>query len=419
MRDYLTFMSECERLKDLFLLEAEEEKDKPEEDSGESTEKQEEPSPEKEEGKEKSADGEENADSGDADIDLDTDSDLAEVTGDESLEEKPEQVNAEPAAPGSVDPKTLLSEMSTGDDNIYDRVIGAASEKFPNKQCTLKDMLPIVAIAIKSFMRNKNYAPLPKDTMKAMCLNVVKTIRDRCSVNAAKRQQPVQESADDTGVTPALMEGWKDWFLAGAMAAAPAMGATAPSAPEATLMGTPRYSQSEFVKPHTDYMHGKQDVQKSKAGKKVVDAPVTNDYSKVQFDATVTYRVTPEQMQKMKAAGNVPAHTVVDDGKAQAKAGDKNGSQAAVKQQAKSGKTSAEVSGRCKASDEKKASSEDVKKVLHKTAHDAVDLGIKGVGAAWGGLKGAVKGAVKGWKDTSRGLDRQHDQMAADHVKKK
>ena len=60
-----------------------------------------------------------------------------------------------------------------------------------------------------------------------------------------------------------------------------------------------------------------------------------------------------------------------------------------------------------------------MKKVLHKTAHDAVDLGIKGVGAAWGGLKGAVKGAVKGWKDTSRGLDRQHDQMAADHVKKK
>jgi ribosomal protein L37AE/L43A len=29
MRDYLTFMSECERLKDLFLLEAEEEKPLP------------------------------------------------------------------------------------------------------------------------------------------------------------------------------------------------------------------------------------------------------------------------------------------------------------------------------------------------------------------------------------------------------
>ena len=232
MRDYLTFESEFDRLKGLFLLEG------ADDDLAEGTNAD----SENDEGskEDKSGDsgddlgldggnggdtdgGEEGGDDGEPasdDIDLDGDSDLGDLTGNPGDAPDAGEVNAENAPPGAINPKTLLQEMSTGEDNIYTRVVKAVKEKFPGGKCQVKDLMVPIVHAVKAYMKNKNYAPISKEAMKAICINVARTIHDQGMKNAQKRstvesavyfkKAPYLESQE-------LMEGWKERLLAGTL----------------------------------------------------------------------------------------------------------------------------------------------------------------------------------------------------------
>lgn len=426
MRDYLTFESEFDRLKGLFLLEGadddlaegsntddteEEEPKKEQGDSGESGESGDdsdlaEGTNEGEEG------GEEPASD---DIDLDGDSDLGDITGNPGDAPDAGEVNAESAPPGAINPKTLLQQMSAGEDNIYTRVVRAAKEKFPGGQCQVKDLMAIIAHAVKSFMKNKNYAPISKEAMKAICLNVAKTIHDGGMKKPAQDGQAAVESVMYFRKAPylesqELMEGWKELLLAGALGASSAMGATAQSAPESTLHGTPRYDNQA-----TTYM---------------ASVPETKNPAKVQFNPNATYEMSQDEFATYKAAGNLPDHYIVSDGKTktpvkggQVKQGSGSQTQKAVKEQAKSGKTTKKIAKSGPDSDDEMchAPSPEDPVDLHKAAHDlghkAVDVGLQAAEAGWEGAKeglkslwhGLKKGAKKGWSNGEKKNEAHHE----------
>lgn len=464
--NYMIFESEFDRLKPMFLLEAEDddlseaEPEKEEPSKGDAKGKK---SEDKDKDKSGDSDGKDDNDdsghdgddgdtqgaSGDAsgdDIDLDGDSDLSDITGGNADSPSPDQVNADNAKPGAIDPANLLKEMSSGTDNIYTRVIGYARQKYPNGQCQVKDLLEPIAHAVKAYMRNKNYAPIPKDAMKAICLNVARNIYEGKTPTSGKART---ESAHVTYRDPrpvesrGLMEGWKEILLAGGLAANGAMGATAQSAPVSTLQGTPRYQamqqQANAVKQATP------EKQKSFGGKAIGRAA---SGSGTQFSPDSTYQLSPQEFMKYQSSGKLPKHYIVasdgEAGKNMAKsrpggapAGKSKGygkdagngnpktaqggstTQAAVKEQAKSGKTTRQIStgkdDRCCCDGD----GIDVGKTMHELGHKGVDMAYKGGSAIWGGLKGAAKGlwdgVQKSWNSADKELENDHGQM----IKKK
>lgn len=450
MHHYLEFMEECERLKDIFLLEGEDEKkdekndDLAELDDGADKDIPEDTEDNPEDDEETS--GEENE--SDDDIDLDLDGDLGDITGDDDLDPEAEDVNAE-EKPGAVNPGTLYQEITQGEDNIYDRTAKAALEKFPNGKCEVKDMLPIIAIGIKSYMKNKNYAPIPKADMKKLVFRIAHDIHDKLTSEKKEPSRPEKSATEAIFYRKdelALMEGWKELALAGAIAAAPMAGhaATAESAPYNTHANTSKIitnnrsmsaDSREMV--HTKDNYGGKVRYTSTSGKKVgttskpatqgggaADVPIVSDYSIVDFDEGTTYQVTPEQLEKMQADGNVPAKYQVLDknakGKTAAKTGAKSTTQQAVKAQAKAQANA--PTGACKVDSEKCGCQKphddvDLELLAHKAGHKAVDLGIKGAKTAWGGLKGAAtglwSGAKKAWNSSDRDIEHDHDQMIA------
>lgn len=121
-------------------------------------------------------DGTDVADDGSDDmVDLDDEfGDLDDTTGTD-VDIAADDINSDPE-PSSVSAKQLLSELTEGDDNIYTRVAAAAKEKVSGNEITVEKLLPIIALAIKKFMKNKNYASLSKAAMKGLVMNIAKTM---------------------------------------------------------------------------------------------------------------------------------------------------------------------------------------------------------------------------------------------------
>ena len=442
MHHYLEFMDECERLKDLFLLEAEDDSEGGDDlaemdpdDSGDDS--GEESGDDSGETSDDSSD--DSSDDGlDGDTDLDLDSDLDDITGDDSLEPEADEVNAE-EKPGAVNPETLYQEVTQGEDNIYDRTAKAALEKFPGGKCEVKDMLPIIAIGLKSYMKNKNYAALPKIDMKKLVYRIAHDIHDKLSGKKKEgAAKPAAESVYYTGMAPTLMEGWKELALAGAIASAPmANAATAESAPRANLgqldNPTTYVTQSyDSASDDLDAQTGPKQAKKS-APEKYEQVPHTPDYSKVDLDSSTTYQITPDQYSKMKDTGTLPAKYVVDDGDPEAAPGDapkaakaskkSAGNSGAVSQKAAKAQAGSQVKHggeRCAAPATEKKSG-DLGTAIHKLGHSAVDLGIAGAKTAWGGIKGAVGGLIRGARDAAKeanaDLKHDHDKMISERGK--
>lgn len=129
------------------------------------------------EGEEQEASAEDEADGDDELADLDDGmGDLDDITGQET-DISADEVNAGADEPTSVSAQQLLNELTEGDDNIYTRVIKAMQSKGMTEP-TVKDCLPIIALGIKKFMKNKNYASLSKGAMKGLVMNIAKKLAD-------------------------------------------------------------------------------------------------------------------------------------------------------------------------------------------------------------------------------------------------
>ena len=466
MHHYLMFESEFDRLKDYFLLESNDggksdNYDDLEEGSNEDTaEADEKDMPVKSDnpgdGDDKPSEDGEKSGEDDSELtgdDSELDSGIDDILGEDS-KPSPEEVNRQPAQPGAVDPKRLLSEMANGKDNIYTRVITAAKEKYPNNQCPNKDLLRIVSVAVKSFMKNKNYA-ISKDAFKAVCLNVTKTIVDKCKASKAPAQQQKQKPAQESvrySIKPPVYE-TADWMTQwnrmapaleesklGNLAAAgtlafigAANAATAPSAPESTLIGTPRYT-ANVVQQDGGNVRQQKAAGAQQKGRAVAATPSTGNPSSVHFSPDSTYQMSPDDYAKFKQANNLPPHYTVngnsdhqpvDTGKASAQSGGKPSStQAAVKKQVKSGKTTQDIATggeQCKVSPDDQKGSADLGKTVHELGHKAVDTAYKGGSAllrgAVDGAKGLWGGLKKGWSDAGKDIEKDHDEMIANRGK--
>lgn len=463
MHHYMEFMAECDRLKDLFLMEGTEDAENKDtaKDAENATE---------DDGEAKDTDGDgegtDDAEGGEGSeddgglgdlSDLDMDSDLGDLTGDDTLEPSAEEVNSE-EQPGAVNPGTLYQELTQSDDNIYDRTAKAALEKFPNGKCVVKDMLPIIAIGIKSYMKNKNYAPLPKIDMKKLVYRIAHDIHDRLAskkkATGTNSQKADMQSVRFDRVSTVLTEGWKDWMMAAAIAGAPMAGhaATAESAPMNTHQGTSKIitnnrsmdvDSREMVNTKENYGGKVKADQKGSGGKQVgrtstpakmgggsSEVPTVSDYSIVSFDSGTTYQVTPEQLKKMQAVGNVPAKYQVLDKNAPAGQGKaKSATQAAAKAQAKTQAKSPANGGRnsCRVDAERCGCSpndgEDIdwKGIIHKGAHGATDAALTVGGTAIDVAK-KVPGALskfggflkRTYNSNKAEIEKEHDGMIAE-----
>jgi len=497
--NYLMFESEVERLKPLFLMEAEDDDleestpkdDKPADDDKKSDDnkksedessenkgdsKPEDPDKEsKENSGDSSGDGFEelddaNGETGGETEDFDLDRDMPDITGGLGEPQNGGDVNANNGTPGAITPERLIAEITSGQDNIYTRVINEVKPKFPNGECQVKDLLEPIAHAISAYLKNKKYAGIDTRTLekknpnKAMnqenaihliSLVIAKNIKDGKFINYAERQQQQAQSAPKTesvrmgyrSVRPieeqTLMEGWKDILLAGGIAANGVMGATAQSAPVSTLQGTPRY---QAMQQQANTPQQKQQAPQKKSGvtSGATAAPSTSSTG-VQFSPDSTYQLSPQQFQQFQASGNLPKHYIVasdaqagqnvtkvpqsgsqkpsnkgygkNTGNGNVKATQGSSvTQAAVKEQAKSGQTTKQIATgkdeRCVNPDEQ---SGNFGKTVHELGHKGVDLAYKGGSALWGGLKGAAKGlwdgAKKNWGEAEKDLEKDHDEM--------
>lgn len=476
--DYLTFESECYRLKDYFLLEAEEANPN-DDDLAEGTN---EPEEEESKGKDEADDtpkegddgktGDEEKDDAEAEeelSDLDGDSDLGDITGNPGDAPTGDEVNKDNGAPGAINPENLLRELAEGEDNVYTRVINAMKEKFPGGKCLLKDLVEpmekATAHAVKSFMKNKNYAPLPKEAMKGVCDNITNTILKKCSESDTPEPKPEPKPANEAIFyvkkspvfeSEEMMEGMmKNIALAAAIGAAGAGGAnaaTAESAPYATKSPTPLF-QKQQQEANKKAEQKKAEVMQAKGKSSGTtkssssSAPNAKDPSSVVFSNDSTYNLTPDDYMTYKMANNLPAHYVVaggSDGAAsggqaksaksgagssdskEGKSGTKPGvgksgtgsaTQAAVKSDTKSsvkkgGKSGGSSNERCAAPQEK---SEGFGHMLHRLAHKAVDKGGEIASGLAGGVAGAVKGGYKGanagYRYVKNELEKDHDKM--------
>ena len=453
MRDYLTFESEFDRLKDYFLLEGVTGNDDDLEE-GTNNEKPE-TSDDSSTGDDAGEPGKNPVEAGKSDdtgnlADLDGDSDLDEITGNPGDAPSAEGVNKEDGAPGAINPENLLKELAEGEDNVYTRVAKAMQEKFP-AGCSVKDVkVPLeqaTAHAVKAFMKNRNYAPLSKEAMKGVCDNIADTILKKCAgkkPNPGPRQSPAANEAvyyvkkAPVFESEEIMEGaLKNIALAGAIglgAAGGANAATAESAPYATKAPTPLYQ--EFQKnADTKADRKKADVKTDATGKDDVSGvPNAKDPSSVVFSGSRTYTLTPDEYMTYKMANNLPAHYTVTGGSEGSRAKGKTGgepgredsvkagagsaTQAAVKSDTKSsvghgGKSRGSSGERCAAPKEKE--SEGIGHTLHRWAHKAVDkggeIGAGIIGGAVGAAKGLYHGANAGYSKAKDAIEKDHDKM--------
>ena len=470
MRDYLTFESEFDRLKDYFLLEGvgnddDLEEGSNDEDKSSDSEDKEDPSENTEdtESTEKT-ETEETGDGDDQDAlsDLDGDSDLGDLTGNPGDAPSEEDVNKEDGAPGAINPENLIKELTDGEDNIYTRVGKAMAEQFPGQPTVKEIEEPLrksVAHAVKAYMKNKNYAPLTKEAMKGVCdkladmvlRKAVKSAKEKKDGKGGKQQgnaateaiyfvkkAPVFESEE-------LMESfWKNAAAAAAIGLAganAAHAATAESAPDATKMGTPAYARLVDQADKTaDKKKGEVQKTNKQASSNSVQSssstvPQTKNPGSVVFNKDSTYSLTPDDYVAYKLANNLPAHYTVTGGsektptsgnaKATAgkadvqKKGTGSASQAAVKTDTKSSvnkgssKPRSSSAERCAAPQEEK--SEGWGKKFHRWAHQAVDkggeIGAGLIGGAVGAAKGLYHGANEGYSKAKDAIEKDHDDM--------
>jgi hypothetical protein len=470
MRDYLTFESEFDRLKDYFLLEGvgnddDLEEGSNDEDSSSKSEDKEEPS-EKTEDTESTeeTDTEDNGDGDDQDAlsDLDGDSDLDDLTGNPGDAPSEEDVNKEDGAPGAINPENLIKELTEGEDNIYTRVGKAMAEQFPGQPTVKEIEEPLrksVAHAVKAYMKNKNYAPLTKEAMKGVCdkladmvlRKAVKSAKDKKNGNGKKQQGNVANEAiyfvkkAPVFESEELLESfWKNAAAAAAIGLAganAAHSATAESAPDATKMGTPAYTRLVDQANKTAEQK-KGDVQKTnkQASSSSVQSssstvPQTSNPGSVVFNKDSTYNLTPDDYVTFKLANNLPAHYIVTGGSEKApassnakattgkagvqKKGTGSASQSAVKTDTKASvnkgnsKPSSSSAERCVAPQEEKSESWGQK--FHRWAHKAVDkggeIGAGVIGGAVGAAKGLYNGANAGYSKAKEEIEKDHDEM--------
>ena len=191
--NYLMFESEVERLKPLFLMEAEDDDleestpkdDKPADDDDKKSDDKKKSEDESSENKgdskpedtdeesnetsgESSGDGFEelddaNGETGGETEDFDLDRDMPDITGGLGEPQNGGDVNANNGTPGAITPERLIAEITSGQDNIYTRVINEVKPKFPNGECQVKDLLEPIAHAISAYLKNKKYPYLGKE----------------------------------------------------------------------------------------------------------------------------------------------------------------------------------------------------------------------------------------------------------------
>lgn len=469
MRDYLTFESEFDRLKDYFLLEGVGNDDDLEEGSND------EDTSSKSEDKEDQSENTEDTESTDetesennaeddtnALSDLDGDSDLGDLTGNPGDAPSEEDVNKEDGAPGAINPENLIKELTEGEDNIYTRVGKAMAEQFPGQPTVKEIEEPLrksVAHAVKAYMKNKNYAPLTKEAMKGVCdkladmvlRKAVKSAKDKKDGNGEKQQgnaateaiyfvkkAPVFESEE-------LLESfWKNAAAAAAIGLAganAAHAATAGSAPVATKMGTPAYARLVDQADKTaeqkkgEVKRTNKQASSSSAQSSSSTVPQTSNPGSVVFNNDSTYNLTPDDYVTYKLANNLPAHYTVTGGSEKApassnakattgkagvqKKGTGSTSQSAVKTDTKTSvnkgnsKPSRSSAERCVAPQEEKSESWGQK--FHRWAHKAVDkggeIGAGVIGGAVGAAKGLYNGANAGYSKAKEALEKDHDEM--------
>ena len=486
MRDYLTFESEFDRLKKYFLLEGVDGDDDLEEGTNEDDDK-----------KKKKADGE-SGDTGDTEsdgesasedesedesgddtddlTDLDGDSDLDDLTGNPGDAPSEEDVNRDNGAPGAINPENLIRELTAGDDNIYTRVGKAMAEKFPGRHSAKEIEEPlrkVVAHAVKSFMKNKNYAPLPREAMRGVCDNLANAILKKAVAGGSRQEgRPRQAPAANEAVyyvrkapvfeAEEMMEGALANIATAAAiglgAANAANAATAGSAPESTLRANPAYvAMAQKAGQKADQKKaeaGKKDAKSSSsATQSSASVPNVKDPKTVVFSDDSSYTLTPDDYVAYKLANNLPKNYTVSGGSAGSpagtqatavqkpassaakqgaassssrgtrgvqKAGTGSATQAAVKGATKSsvGKGKPASAERCEAPQEEEKS-EGWGKTLHRWAHKAVDkggeIGAGLVGGAIGAAKGAYHGANAGYRYAKDAIDSQHDEMIDEH----
>ena len=120
--------------------------------------------------------------------------------------------------------------------------------------------------------------------------------------------------------------------------------------------------------------------------REVVDAPVVKDYSTVQFNKNVTYKLTPDQYKKLAACKNLPPDYIVPKpGKDVKAAAAPKPAPTQTTQAPKQAPTqgSSECGTMCKIG-------------------NAVGSGIK---SAWNGIKDFGKGIYDGWNSQNEAVD--------------
>lgn len=127
---------------------------------------------------------------------LDENDDLGELTGNEEDSTTPDDVNAS-NGPTTVDAETLKKELLEA--GIVEKVKEVAQQC--NKK-TLKDALPIIALGIVKFMKNKQYVGVPKDALKAIVIAIAKECKDTPKQESGKPTQEQQNEVNDTEPTP-------------------------------------------------------------------------------------------------------------------------------------------------------------------------------------------------------------------------
>ena len=159
-----------------------------------------------------------------SDDDLGDDADLGELTGTPEDSPSAGDVNDIPATPTTVDPETLKKELIEA--GIVNKVKDVA------KQCnkkTLKEALPIIALGVVKFMKSKQYAGLPKDSLKAIVVSIAKECQAKPKAQEQNPAQPQGQKPDLNSVTfssgdPLLESRFKNLLAAGLIGASAAFG---------------------------------------------------------------------------------------------------------------------------------------------------------------------------------------------------
>lgn len=402
---YLTFMSEHERLRDAFLDPnwqggpiCESNDDQKEDTGTEEPEKDiddSEPATGNGESNELGMDfdggtggGDSGSDAGDEDLfggpEEDGLEDLSDLTGEPEDSPEAGDVNSldDGGKPASVSVERLYSELTSEEDNIYTEVANDLQTAFPSGKAPNDAIIKAIARKIGEFMKNRNYAGIQKADRDNLVFKIYTDMKQ--GAEKAKNGEPGDDEEDEQAVQPAqnatqegvdaidkesLVEGLKDWALAGALAFAPiANAATAESAPSELYNTVPTEVNRDVdrVAPAKQTPAKKVTVGKTDTGA----CAVPSEKKAVQKGKKSDGGMSPKQFYN-----------------------ELNSNSDYIADQAKHG--------------------------IHDAAHKGVDLGLKAAGAGWRGLKSFAKGvwnagknavsdAGKGYDDAQKDIDRYH-----------